>query len=88
MLGYLQIEWAHLISHFDIPGSLKKLQTKFTRLWASSINPEPETCHRPRPDSRGKTKGKALLAFAISAVDNLLLLVELALAIQVEEEDS
>ncbi|THW84833.1 hypothetical protein D6D15_08529 [Aureobasidium pullulans] len=37
MLRYLQIEWAHLISHFDIPGSLKKLQTKFTRLWASSI---------------------------------------------------
>lgn len=37
MLGYLQIEWAHLISHFDIPGSLKRLQTKFTRLWASSI---------------------------------------------------
>jgi len=92
MLRYLQIGWAHLISHFDIPGSLKKLQTKFTRLWASSIvshprsstffvielscrrlqTPEPETCHRPRPDSRGKTKGKALLASAISAVDNLV----------------
>ncbi|THW34111.1 hypothetical protein D6D22_08773 [Aureobasidium pullulans] len=71
MLRCLQIEWAQLISHFDIPGSLKKLQTKFTRLWASSITPEPETCHRPRPDSRGKTKGKALLASAISAVDNL-----------------
>ncbi|THY14449.1 hypothetical protein D6D00_09782 [Aureobasidium pullulans] len=41
MFGYLQIEWAHLISHFDIPGSLKKLQTKFTRLWASPITTVP-----------------------------------------------
>ncbi|THZ94304.1 hypothetical protein D6C82_08371 [Aureobasidium pullulans] len=41
MFGFLQIEWAHLISHFDIPGSLKKLQPKFTRLWASSITTVP-----------------------------------------------
>ncbi|THZ36395.1 hypothetical protein D6C87_09195 [Aureobasidium pullulans] len=43
MFGYLQTEWAHLTSHFDIPGSLKKLQTKFTRLWASSITTDPRT---------------------------------------------
>ncbi|THY99278.1 hypothetical protein D6C92_02415 [Aureobasidium pullulans] len=42
MLGYLQTWRTHLTSHFDIPGSLKKLQTKFTRLWASSIRPGPK----------------------------------------------
>ncbi|THW15928.1 hypothetical protein D6D24_04694 [Aureobasidium pullulans] len=41
MLGYLQTWRTHLTSHFDIPGSLKKLQTKFTRLWASSITTVP-----------------------------------------------
>ncbi|TIA71454.1 hypothetical protein D6C76_07225 [Aureobasidium pullulans] len=72
MLRYLQIEWAHLISHFDIPGSLKKPQTKFTRLWASSITPEPGICHHSRSDSREKTKGRSLLASATSAVDDLV----------------
>ncbi|TIA14774.1 hypothetical protein D6C81_06599 [Aureobasidium pullulans] len=44
MLGYLQTWWTHLTSHFDIPGSLEEAsQTKFTRLWASSII----TDHRP-----------------------------------------
>ncbi|TIA30247.1 hypothetical protein D6C78_09719 [Aureobasidium pullulans] len=61
-----------LTSHFDIH---LKLQTKFTRLWASSIITDPRTGDMSplETDSREKTKGRSLLASATSAVDDLRL---------------